>query len=498
MCKVLFYFRNSCAYANRKTVQFALNYEMVRSIIGLPAEKGGIDVVNQDVQKVWDYIDAHKEQYLDILKKFCSQPSVSAQNWGMREMAEIVRETISDLGGNGELVETSGNPVVCGELNFGRKRTLTLYNHYDVVPPEPYELWNTPPFEPTIVGDKMVARGVADNKGSLLSRYCAIDAYLHVHGTLPINVKFVAEGEEEIGSVHLDEFIEANRQRIQSDAIIWEGSGKSLNHGPLHVALGVKGVTTFELRCKTVKSEMHALYSAILPNPIWRLVWALNSMKNEKDEITIDNFYDSVAPVTDYERGFVERFPYDEDAMRAEIGRKDFINNLTGMPLKEKLYLEPSFNLEGFNGGNTGDSSKTILPSEAVVKVDIRTVPNQSPEELLELIRKHLDRRGFTDIEVVPGHSTIPFRGSPDSLLAKAVIQNVEDVYHMAPGVLLNMAGSCGMGHVCELTGIPAVCFGVYNEGSNCHAPNEFVYLDDYFNGIKLSAAVIHDFAEVE
>lgn len=455
-------------------------------------------MVNEDVQKVWEYIDEHKEEYLAILKKFCSQPSVSAQNWGMREMAEIVRDTITELGGNGALVETSGNPIVCGMLDFGRERTLTLYNHYDVVPPEPYELWETPPFEPTIIDDRIVARGVADNKGSLLSRYCAIDAYLKVHGTLPINVKFVAEGEEEIGSIHLEEFIADHREKLQSDAIIWEGSGKGLNHGPLYVALGVKGVTTFELRCKCARTDLHSFNAAILPNPIWRLIWALQSMKNEKDEITIDGFRDPIAEVTDYERGFVERFPYDEDAMRAEVGRDDFIGGLTGMPLKEKLYLEPSMNIEGFNGGCTGENGKTVLPSEAVVKIDIRTVPNQSPEELLAQIRAHLDRRGFTDIEVVPGHSTIPYRGRPDSLLAKAIIRNVKDVYGMDPGVLLNMAGSCGMGRVCELTGIPVVCYGVYNEGSNCHAPNEFIYLDDYFNGIKLSAAVIHDFAIVE
>ena len=156
-----------------------------------------------EIESVWQYIDDHREEYLELLKKFCRQPSVSAQGLGIREMAELVRETVSGLGGGGRLYETAGNPIVFGELDYGRERTLMLYNHYDVVPPEPYEQWETPPFEPTVVGDRIVARGAADNKGSLLSRYCAVDAYQKVHGTLPINVKFMAEGEEEIGSVHL-------------------------------------------------------------------------------------------------------------------------------------------------------------------------------------------------------------------------------------------------------------------------------------------------------
>ena len=179
-------------------------------------------MVNEDAKKVWAYIDEHKEEYIDLLKKFCAQPSVSAQNWGIREMAELVRDTVTKLGGNGILVETEGNPFVYGMIDNGAERTMTLYNHYDVVPPEPYELWKTPPFEPTVIDGRLYARGSSDNKASLLSRYIAVDAYQKVLGKLPINIKFLAEGEEEIGSPHLMEFIRDNPDKIQSDGIVWE------------------------------------------------------------------------------------------------------------------------------------------------------------------------------------------------------------------------------------------------------------------------------------
>ena len=450
-----------------------------------------------EIEKVWQYIDDHREEYLALLKKFCSQPSVSAQSWGMREMAEIVRETVSSLGGNGRLYETGGNPIVYGELNYGRDRTLMLYNHYDVVPPEPYDQWETPPFEPTVIGDRIVARGVADNKGSLLSRYCAVDAYQKVYGTLPINIKFMAEGEEEIGSVHLGDFVRSHMDMVKSDAIVWEGGSKDINHGPLQVALGVKGVTCFELRCRCAKGDMHSMNAAIVPNAAWRLVWALSTMKNEKEEITIDHFFDDIPPVSEEELSYLRGFEYNEADMLKAIGKDQFLCGLTGMELKKKLYLAPAMTIQGIQAGYTGEGAKTVLPAYAFCKIDIRTVMGQKPERVLQLVREHLDNHGFSDIELVPGHSTLPFRGSPENPLAKAVIRNVEDVYGMPPAIHLNMAGSNGMGFLCNLTGIPAVCFGVFNDDSHCHAPNEYIFLDDFFNGIKLSAAVIHDFAEV-
>lgn len=443
-------------------------------------------MVNEDAKKVWAYIDEHKEEYIDLLKKYCAQPSVSAQNWGMREMAEMIRQTITELGGNGTLVETDGNPFVYGMIDNGAKRTLTLYNHYDVVPPEPYEQWNTPPFEPTIIDGRLYARGSSDNKGSLLSRYIAVDAYQKVLGKLPINIKFVAEGEEEIGSPHLMDFIRDNPEKIQSDGIIWEGGSKVVN-GPLVVHMGVKGVTTFEIVCKEPKNHS---------NPVWRLIWALNSMKNVDDYITVDHFNDSIAPLTEYERSFALNNDYDEEAMKKMNGIDHFVRNLTGNALKEKLYTEPSMNIQGLFFHEIDPS--TGMPKSAAVKMDIRTVPNQEPEELMRQLRNHLDARGFEDLEIIEGHSTLPYRGKPDSLLARAVIKDVAEVYGMPADVHLMIPGSCGMARVVKATGIPIVHYGCMDDASRAHAPNESVDLDHYIKGAKLSVLVFQNFATMD
>lgn len=228
---------------------------------------------------------------------------------------------------------------------------------------------------PTIIDGRLYARGSSDNKGSLLSRYIAVDAYQKVLGKLPINIKFVAEGEEEIGSPHLMDFIRDNPEKIQSDGIIWEGGSKVVN-GPLVVHMGVKGVTTFEIVCKEPKNHS---------NPVWRLIWALNSMKNADDYITVDHFDDSIAPLTEYERNFVLNNDYDEEAMKKMNGIDHFVRDLTGNALKEKLYTEPSMNIQGLYFREI--DPVTGMPKSAAVKMDIRTVPNQEPEELMRQLR---------------------------------------------------------------------------------------------------------------
>lgn len=443
-------------------------------------------MVNEAAKKVWAYIDEHKDEYINLLKKYCAQPSVSAQNWGMREMAEMVRETVTELGGNGRLIETDGNPFVYGMIDNGAERTLTLYNHYDVVPPEPYDQWNTPPFEPTIIDGRIYGRGTSDNKASLLSRYIAVDAYQKVLGKLPINIKFIAEGEEEIGSPHLMDFINNNPELIRSDGIVWEGGSKVVD-GPLIVHMGVKGVSTFEIKCTKAKDGA---------NPVWRLISALNTMKNADDYITIDHFTDSIVAPTEYERTFVTNSEYDEEAVKKLNKIDHFIRNLTGDALKEKLYNEPSMNIQGLFFDEVDEA--TGMPKSATVKMDIRTVPNQEPEALIGQIRDHLAARGYDDLEVIDGHSTLAYRGKPDSLLARSVIKNVEDVYGMAPAVSLMQPGSCGMARVVKATGIPIVHYGCMDEASRAHAPNESADLDHFIKGAKLSVLVFQDFAALD
>ncbi len=447
------------------------------------------------MKKVYKYIDEHREEYIELLKKFCSQPSISAQNKGIEEMAQMVKDTLDDLGVVTERIETNGYPIIYGELEKDKKRTLTFYNHYDVQPPEPLEEWKTEPFTPTIIDDRIYARGVADNKGSLLSRVCAVDAYKKVYGELPVNIKFITEGEEEVGSVHLDEFRTKYPEKLATDGIIWEGGSKDINRGPLQITLGFKGLCYIELRCHGAKNDLHSLNAAIVKNPAWRLIWALSTMKNEKDQITIDGFYEDIIESTSEDMKYLEYLNYDEERMKKSMGIDSFINGLTGMALKEKYLYQPTCNIAGFEAGYTGEGAKTVLPSYAVCKMDLRLVEGQDAKKVVDLIRKHLDKRGFTDVEVVMLSGKNPYRTDSNSPIVKASLESAEEIYGMRPSVYRNSPGTTAMGTFCGPTGIPAVSFGIDHAESNIHAPNENIYLDDYIDGIKMTASVIHKFS---
>ncbi len=449
------------------------------------------------MEKVYQYIEEHQEEYIEIFKKFCNQPSISTENVGIKEMAQMVKNTVESLGADVEEIKTEGYPIIYGEIDRDKERTLLFYNHYDVQPVEPLEEWKTDPFKATIIDGKLYARGAADNKGSMLSRICAVHAYQKVYGELPINVKFMIEGEEEVGSPNLKNFVEEHPDKVQADGLVWEGGSKNVD-GPLQVALGVKGMCYVELRARGAISDLHSQHAAIVVNPAWRLIWALSTLKNEKDEILIEGFYDNIKPPTSDEMQFLEDMEYDEEKMLESRGLKNFINNLSGLELKEKFLYEPTCNICGIESGFTGEGSKTVLPSFAKVKIDFRLVYNQTPEEVLELLRKHLDKHGFEDIEIVYMSGQNPYRTDPHSALAKTVIENVERVYNMPPVVYRNLGGTTAMYDICEKTNIPAVLFGVGDDNSQIHAPNENVNIKDYIDGIKFTATVIHEFARTE
>lgn len=253
-----------------------------------------------------------------------------------------------------------------------------------------------------------------------------------------------------------------------------------------------------ELRAKVAKHDLHSLNAAIVENPAWRLVQALSTLKNNQDEILIDGFYDSIRKPTAEDMDFLENMIYEEDVMKESMGIKHFINNLTGIELKKKLLYEPTCNICGIESGYIEEGSKTVLPSSAKVKMDLRLVYNQKPDEIVALLRKHLDKRGFDDIEVVYMSGKEPYWTDANSLLAKTVIENVERVYNMPPVIYRNIAGTTSISDLCQSTNIPAVLYGVYHDESQIHAPNENIFIKDFIDGIKLTATVIHEFAKAK
>lgn len=442
---------------------------------------------------VFQVIEERKQVYLDWLTAICQQPSVAAQNWGMAETAQLVEKLLTDIGATVRQVPTKGFPVVYGEIGGTGDKILSFYDHYDVQPPEPLELWESEPFKPDIRSGTFYARGVADNKGNLIARIAAVDAYLRARGKLPVNVKFIFEGEEEIGSPNLGDFAEQHQDLIHADGCIWE-AGYCDVQGRREVYLGLKGILYVELTARRANVDLHSMWAAIVPSAAWYLLRALESLKDAQDQILISGFYDRVLKPTPADLDALRNMPFDEDGRRQQLGLNAFVNDLTGLPLLEKFVFQPTCNIAGIWSGYTGESMKTVLPHEAKAKLDFRLVPDQDPLEIYDLLVKHLGARGFGDIEVKWMAGEHPARTPTEHPFSRLVIDTMREVYEHEPVVYPITPGSGPMYALCQRYRIPAVSIGVGNENSRNHAPNENIHVHDFYKGIKHLAVIIDRF----
>ena len=419
------------------------------------------------------YVRAREREYVDELKTLIRQPTVSAQGMGIPETARIVLDRAKTRGGIAAeaLTVDGGPPTIVGETGRG-ERTLLVYNHYDVQPPDPLDEWETPPFEPAERDGYVYGRGVSDNKGNLLARLQAIEAYRATLGELPLRVRVLYEGEEESGSAHLAAFVARYGDRLRADGCIWEAGYKDAAGRPT-ISCGLKGIAYVELRARGAAKDAHSSLGTIVPNAAWRLVWALATLKSSDDQITIDGFMDLVRI----------------------HGIKSFVRGLTGAALKEKHFYEPTCTICGIVSGYTGAGSKTVLPAVASAKIDFRLVPDLTPEKVTTLLRAHLDRRGFADIEVVAGHGEPPSRWPTDSVAVKAAVVACRSAYQTEPVVYPLLAGSGPMAQVCDALEIPVAGFGSGNAASANHAPNENIAIADYIDHIRAFGRFLHAFA---
>jgi len=441
------------------------------------------------------YVRAREREYIDELKVLIRQPTVSAQGIGIPETARIVLDRTKKRGGIAAeaLTVDGGPPTIVGETGAG-ERTLLIYNHYDVQPPDPLDEWSTPPFEPTERDGFLFGRGVSDNKGNLLARLQAIEAYRATLGELPLRIRVLYEGEEESGSAHLAAFVARYGDRLRADGCIWEAGYKDAAGRPT-ISCGLKGIAYVELRVRAANKDAHSSLATIVPNAAWRLVWALATLKNPSDEITIDGFMDLVRAPTAADRALLERLPFDEQGMLRIHGIKRFVRGLEGVELRKKHFFEPTCTICGIVSGYTGAGSKTVLPAVASAKIDFRLVPDLTPEKVTTLLRAHLDRRGFEDVEIVPGHGEPPSRWPTDSLTAKAAVDACRGAYGTEPVVYPLLAGSGPMAQVCDALGIPVAGFGSGNAASANHAPNENIAIVDYLDHIRAFGRFLHTFA---
>jgi len=439
------------------------------------------------------YVRARQQAYVDELGALVRLPTVSAQQQGIDETATIVLERTKRAGFAATAERVSGGPpTILGEQGSGG-RTLLVYDHYDVQPPDPLDEWTTPPFEPTVRDGLLFGRGTSDNKGNLMARLQAIEAYTASVGPLPLKIRVLFEGEEEIGSEHLNELVMTHADRLRADGCIWEAGYKDAAGRPT-VSLGLKGICYVELRVRGAKLDAHSSVGGIVPNAAWRLVWALASLKNERDEITVDGLMDHVRKPSAADLAILERLPWGEDDFRKIYGISQFVGGLTGMALKQRYFLEPTGTICGLTSGYQGPGSKTVLPAVASAKLDFRLVPDLTPELVRDLLRKHLDARGFSDVEITPYHGERPSRWPPDTDVATAAVAANRAAYGTEPVVYPLMAGSGPMAQVCDQLGIPAVGFGSGNAGSANHAPNENIAIADYIDHIRAFGRFLHVF----
>jgi acetylornithine deacetylase/succinyl-diaminopimelate desuccinylase-like protein len=450
-----------------------------------------------DYSKIDQYLTDHLDESILELSQLVAQPSVGAQKWGMQECADLVSGMLQKRGFNVEILLTAGAPVVLAERKGKSDKTLLFYNHYDVQPAEPLDLWETPPFEPSLREGKLFGRGVSDDKGHITSRLFALDAFLALNGELPCNVKFIIEGEEETGSLHLPAFITANKEKLSADACIWEFGGVDHREIPMQY-LGLRGICYVQLSIETASTDIHSgLGGSIFPNAAWRLVWALNTLKSPEEKILIPGWYEGIIPPTARDRELFELQPDMADDYKTRFGVKNFLKNLSGgIELQMAEVFEPTCTICGLTSGYQGAGSKTVLPAIASAKVDFRLVPGQTIDRCLKLLRTHLDAEGFSDIQIEFLGGGPAAKTNPDDPFIKLVMDTAEEVFE-SKMELIPMVGGSGPNYpfVHELN-LPVATAGLGYPDTRAHAPNENIRIDLYYKHARHMARVLGEFSK--
>ncbi len=441
-------------------------------------------------------IDDGAETDLEALFTIVRQPSISAQNVGVRECATLVRQFMEDAGLTVRLLETSGHPMVLGSwLKAGPdKPTILFYGHYDVHPPEPLDLWDSEPFEPTIRDGRIYARGVADNKAQFFSHLMAIRHWMRVAGELPVNVRFIAEGEEEVGSPHLDEVVAEHRDDLDAD-LVYTSDGPVQDVAWPQISFGVRGMLYIELHATGPNRDVHSgHWGGVAPNPAWMLVDALRTMRDEEGNITIDGFYDNVSEPTPAARAAMDALPFNVDAMLNRVGL-DEMTAPAGVPWADRMMARPTLNIAGFTSGYGGPGSKTIIPSKATVKIDMRLVPDQTPDEIWDKVRAHVAKHAPNVEAVRLDGGMVPSYTPVEHPMAEVVHRAVERGFGTRPIDVPLVGGSLPDAVWTKTLGKPSFLVPYGDPPQANHAPNEPYAVERFHQGIRTSAILL---AELE
>lgn len=450
------------------------------------------------MQDIYDYIDANAEEYIKDLQTFVRQPSISAQNIGLRECADLVKQMMDDDGLDAHLHELEGGPpVIIGHMPSSQStKTMLCYSHYDVQPPEPLEAWtHGGPWSAEIVEGVLYGRGATDNKSGVLAFNKAAKAFLKVRGELPVNLKFIIEGEEEIGSLHLGPWVEKNTELLEADGMHCLDGSVDIATGLPDVDLGLKSVLFVELVARGANSDIHSLNFPLVPSPAWDLIRALNSIMDENRRILIEGWYEGLYELQEEDQQQLEEkiARVDLNKMKEDWGIDAFALGRDGIDAIKARAYEPTANIAGLISGYTGAGSKTIVPNEARVKMDFRLIPNIDPAKALERLKAHLKKHGFDNIEVISTErAEPPYKISVKEPMSQAVIAAAMKVYGEKP--IVN--GVSAEGTILKHVWIPCVLTGFASTGANLHAPDENIRIDHYIQGIKYAATIMQEFGQ--
>ena len=440
------------------------------------------------------FFTANERRIRDELFDLLRIPSVSARsehNADTARAAEWVARSMRDAGLQATVHQTAGHPIVVGEWRGAGEGapTILAYGHYDVQPAEPLELWDSPPFEPTVRDGKIFARGSVDDKGQLFLHIKALEALLRARGTLPMNVVLLAEGEEEVGSEHLSAFIESHADLLRADGVVISDSAMFAPGLP-SILSSLRGLAYFQIDVQGPATDLHSgSYGGAVVNPAMALARILATMHDSTGRVAIDGFYDRVVDWGDAAREQIRRLPFDEEHFRAETGAPT-LGGESGFSTLERVWMRPTCEINGLLSGYTGEGAKTVLPSKSMAKVSCRLVPDQDPAEIEGLLRSHIERytpKGVT-VKVTHLHGGRPWRADLAGPLFDAARRALAAAFGREP-VVTGEGGSIPVvGDFQRILGAPVLLMGFGLPGENAHAPNEWMSEENFARGLRAVA----------
>ena len=452
-------------------------------------------------QPLKDYLNAHQERFTQELTDFLRIPSVSTSSEhkeDVRRAASFVVEKLQAAGLETELIETPRHPVVYGSYHVGNDApTVLIYGHYDVQPPEPLELWNSPPFEPKIEEGVIYARGATDDKGQVYAHIKGVEALLKTEDALKVNVKFLVEGEEEIGSPSLDKVLEAHRDRFAADVVIISDGSMIAPDTPT-ITYGLKGLAYVEVNLRGAAMDLHSgAFGGGVPNPINGLAKVIAQLHDEAGRVAVPGFYDDVADITDEEREAFAKVPFDEERFAQEIGVSATPGE-AGYTLLERLWARPTLDVNGIAGGFQGEGAKTVITDTVMAKISCRLVPNQDPADITKKLGDYLQKLAPEGLEVrvTDLHGGYPALTPLDSPALQAASRALKEVYEKDP-IYARTGGTIPVVSTFQqLLGAEVVLVGFGLENDRMHSPNEKFDIVNYYKGIETSAALLQAFSK--